>query len=214
MQGNLKMADDGEEKTFRDLKFRIRETLRDRLVSEAEANDRSLNAEIVARLEASLDGPPEMGMDGAAKAIGAILSNVIWSAGHQASLHSTGTAEGVNSWADNPYAYDQACRAVAVALDKLRPPGSPKIEDWVETLPKDSVLRTIVVDGKNDFFERVGRSAAVKIIENIASADATSSYSEKRDLRLKELLGPQFADRLNNVTSGIVPVRAREGKQS
>lgn len=54
------MADDADRNANRYI-IRFPEGMRDRLKAEAEANKRSLNAEIIARLETTLAPPPPMG---------------------------------------------------------------------------------------------------------------------------------------------------------
>jgi plasmid stability protein len=187
------------------LKFRIKEPLRAALERSAAEHGRSLNAEIVDRLQQSVDETP-MKLSPASKALGAVITKALGNAGYSAGLYSSGHSEGADGWADSPYAYDQACRAVSMVLEAFRPPGSPSIHDWIEALPPRAVRRGML-EGKEEFLERIGTEAAGQVLEGIASEDIEHPIikADKDIWRVKQLLG-HLADRLKGKETSAKPL--------
>lgn len=107
---------------------RIRADTREALEAAAAASGRSLSQEIERRLRRSFDidrgsvahlGGPQM------YAILRTISAVMDLAGKQAFFFRNKALPENTDWLRDPYAYDQAMRAVAHVLEGFRPPGDP-----------------------------------------------------------------------------------------
>ncbi|MEH2468963.1 hypothetical protein V1281_001781 [Nitrobacteraceae bacterium AZCC 2161] len=172
--------------------LRIEPQLRDQLQKAADASGSSVTREITERLEKSFSAPQhhDEALDSPeANAIGAVLLEAIYAAGHNAGGLSTSSAGGSKTWHNNPYAYDQVCKAVATVMDRLRPPGAVKLP--IKS-PNDAP----------EMFEHIGARVADGILLEIADVDDPSAPASPYDdtaraRHLKELLGP-LGERLKN----------------
>ena len=101
--------------------LRIPEALRARIGSVAKDEGRSMNAEILKRLEQSFDLEDRLGGPGMVDMIETIAS-VMKSAGEWAGMFLTTTGP-PSVWRTSPWAYDHAMRAAVTVLEHIRPPG-------------------------------------------------------------------------------------------
>ena len=96
--------------------IRLPEDLHAELVSRAEKDGRTLNFEMVERLERARDDQSDASRLGEAVAMVAAL------AGEAASAH----VPGKTAWADDPWAFAQVCIAITELLGYLRPEGADR----------------------------------------------------------------------------------------
>ena len=114
--------------------FRTTDEIRDKLNEAAKARGVSVNQEINDRIAASFDRQPERiytdpGLSGLVKLVRVAMQG----AGQRAAFLKTGyfgldpvNVDDIRLWFHDPYAFDQAKRAVEAILEACRPPGSPK----------------------------------------------------------------------------------------
>jgi hypothetical protein len=108
------------------LKLRVPEGLRKQIQDAADARGVSVNAEVIFRLQASLERDATVGGlldDPTATALGEVVAAAMMEAGRFAGYLATNSPQGGQRWADNPYAYEQAVQAAHHVLDALRPEG-------------------------------------------------------------------------------------------
>jgi hypothetical protein len=113
---------------LRPVMARIPEGLRRRLARAASAVPRSMNAEMVHRLQRSFDDDQRLEeVWGSREVYGLmrIIAEAIQRTGQSAGFYSTRTVEGAEGWLTQPWAYDQAKQAAMRVLEALRPPGDP-----------------------------------------------------------------------------------------
>jgi hypothetical protein len=168
------------------LKFRLKSSLRAALEKAAEENGRSLNAEISDRLQRSFDQsrPWDRSDDEATKGIATMLAAFIGQVGAVAGTLAAQSAEGARSWHENPYAYDQVCKAVETVMERLRPAGN------IEAPPSDQ-------PGNDAFFAGIGRSFARTTLNKIhdlteqpTSSEPVVNPAQEEVRRLGHALGP------------------------
>jgi hypothetical protein len=114
--------------------FRTTDEIRDKLTEAAKARGVSVNQEINDRIAASFDRQPERiytdpGLSGLVKLVRVAMQG----AGQRAAFLKTGyfgldpvNVDDIRLWFHDPYAFDQAKRAVEAILEACRPPGSPE----------------------------------------------------------------------------------------
>jgi hypothetical protein len=102
-------------------RFRIRESIGQRLEEAAAARGISANQEIAERLASSFEPKRRRLEDPTTNAIVDLVAEVISSAGRVAGSWSPTTP-----WYDQPFAFDQVREAVLVALRSIAPAGDPK----------------------------------------------------------------------------------------
>jgi hypothetical protein len=182
--------------------------LREKIQAAADARGYSATKEINDRLQHSFAAGTDdrVAADKSAKALSDLIAWVIWMVGNSAGFTVTGTAEGGKSWAENPYVYDQVCKAVAHVMDCCRPEGSPKIEDLSARMPEiKRHLDHLIANTKMDFFENAGVNFAQGTLADIRELDVTAiPPGQERKFGsalaniywLKARLG-SFAERLN-----------------
>ena len=98
------------------LQLRMPDDLHAALRAQSEANGRSLNAELLERLERSCG---QAGED--AERLGRAVAIVAQAVGETASAHVPGKP----AWADDPWAYHQVCFGDHELLRRLAPKGDP-----------------------------------------------------------------------------------------
>ena len=169
------------------LGLRVTTSLKAKLDSAAKESGRSQSQEAELRLEQSLESERTL-YDALDLAYGPELTAVVLTlaralhfAGTQTAFVSKFTLEGIEKWMSNPYAFDQAIRAVNVALEAFRPAGKVKIpqnkaSDFgaaagsLETLGDDfalMVLAAVINSAKTEAREEWARP----ICERLANSD-------------------------------------------
>jgi predicted transcriptional regulator len=166
----------------RNLTFRSRDDLRDRLDEAARQSQRSISEEIERRLERSfldqqlmtsaLELAYVQGPAGVLLAIGEVMKD----AGERANKASTVSP----FWWKDPFAYDKALRGAVEVLEFFRPAGEVPKERF-KGGPSDLNL----------IFDQLGVATAQSFLRKIAAND-----DEPRVVRVRSLLGPDLIERL------------------
>jgi hypothetical protein len=151
------------------LRLRLKQDLRVRLEEAAQRSGRSLNAELVARLEETFrenEPSDEEIEDEAANALSAVLAQTIYSVGPQAGAVSTRSVKGSKTWFDNSFAYDQVRRAVSIIMGAFRPEGPTQISEFAPGLSAETGKKRLTegLDQLGDFY-------AQSIVTDIATID-------------------------------------------
>src|SRR5690348_4340883 len=110
---------------------RIREPQRQRLDAAAAVNGRSLSEEIEQRLEESLADEDRLvaalgrtyGRQAAAVML--LVGEVLGRAAPHMGFMRSFALEGAEDWLNDPFAFEQAVRAIALILEAIRPEGNP-----------------------------------------------------------------------------------------
>ncbi len=130
--------------------LRVSEEMRQRLEDAATSNGRSINSEIVSRLDRSFETEDRLGGPGLSTLVETIAT-VMKSTGGRAGFTESGKLANQGEWLDLPYSFDQAVKAANSILEHYRPPG--KI-----VVPKPNVVEVIGVRGtKVDREESIAR---------------------------------------------------------
>ncbi len=170
--------DDGGTNLSKLTSFRTTDEIRDKLNEAAKARGVSINQEINDRIAASFDRQPERiysdrGLSGLVQLVRVAMQG----AGQRAAFLKKGyfgvdpvRVDDLRLWFHDPYAFDQAIRAVEAILEACRPPGSPEPPSYEEA----------------DFVAgmgRVGRECVRKLLAEIRQ-NAPGSLGEevRRDL--------------------------------
>ena len=129
--------------------LRIPEALRARIGSVAKDEGRSMNAEILKRLEQSFDLENRLGGRGMVDMIEQVAS-AMKSTGEWAGEFTTATRPlsggGKYRWRASPWAYDHAMRAAIDVLENFRPPG--------KIVPPNPDVVELVVGDEDELFEK------------------------------------------------------------
>jgi hypothetical protein len=122
-----------------------------------------------------------------------VLGEVMRDTGAHAGFMSTFTADGAQSWWNNPYAYDQAKQAARMILDVVAPDGTP-------TPP---AMMTGIAAGLNmaSIAENLGEGFAQGLLREIASPEPIATTAIERAPRLRKALGT-LADRIQSRIGG------------
>ncbi len=175
------------------LGFRVTPDLKSQVEAAAAESGRSQSQEAELRLESSFQKQdlrsevmslafgPELG--GLLVMIGATLRELGPSAGFQ----STMTLEGAQRWLDDPYAFDQAVRAIDRIVEALRPLGEVSPPRTLTSLATvDPTLAAVA--------EQLGQGFAESMIDAVAGRGVTLSL-QKDGAEIADMLGP-VAERL------------------
>lgn len=166
------------------LKFRITPAMRADLTEAAQRNGRTLNAEIIARLQRSLDASKleeNWTADETANDLAAVIMQAISVVGARAGSLSTGSVANP-AWFENSYAYEQVSRGVAKIVEAFRPSGPRSIQEYAPKLrsaigdlsdPSTSLLMLPA-------FERIGEAFAQTILNEISANTDDSIRSPGR----------------------------------
>ncbi|MCC2654530.1 MAG: hypothetical protein K0Q60_4696 [Microvirga sp.] len=171
---------DHERKGGANLTFRARSGLRERLVEEAEKSGRSISEEIEFRLNDSFDRNRRIEDEFGGQEIFGIMKTIAWAmreTGRAAGFITTRTSEGANHWLTNPYAFDQAVKAVQKVLEAVRPEG--------EIVPPKATGFDVLDQALAD----LGPGFANTILEEIETGEPRSTGSIKRTEDLRRDLG-------------------------
>jgi hypothetical protein len=112
-----------------ELKLRLRESLRSAIEKSARKRGRSLNQELIERLERSFDEEERLGGAQLVELIETI-ARVMKSTGQQAGFLETHKVVNQGRWLVLPYAFDQATKAALTVLEHHRPPGEIMKPEW------------------------------------------------------------------------------------
>jgi Arc-like DNA binding dprotein len=172
-----------------DIGLRTKEALRARLEKAAHRSGRSMNAEIVERLEQSFSREAEASrlfdaFFGGADFFGLLklVSSAMQEAGRSAGFYSAKSIEGSIGWMDNPYAYDQAVKACSRVLEAYRPKGKVEVPSDSEGVPLNDIGR--------------GYANAV-LAQMLGNQTQTQFFNQDRAAEVKEALGAAVVDRLS-----------------
>jgi hypothetical protein len=120
-------------------KLRLPAALRAALEQAVVRSGRSINGEVVARLEESVAD------DHAAGHLGRLLGRVMNAAGAYAMRHSNDAAD-PDAWPDDPDAYQEAVNAVIHVLNGFRPDAAPPIPGADRRSPGAAIAAMLVED--------------------------------------------------------------------
>lgn len=102
--------------------LRIPEALRARLEKAAKAGNKSMNAEILERLEQSFQFDIRIGGPGLSEIV-ELMVPAMRQAGELSGYYETGELKKRGKWMSLPFAFDQAAQAATAVLEIYRPPG-------------------------------------------------------------------------------------------
>ena len=102
--------------------LRVLEEMRQRLEDAAASNGRSINSEIVSRLEQSFESENRFGGPGLIEMIDT-MATVMRQAGELSGYYETSELKKQGKWMSLPFAFDQAAQAANAVLEIHRPPG-------------------------------------------------------------------------------------------
>ncbi len=183
------------------LGIRATANLKRRLVSEADRNDRSLSQEAELRLERSFERQ-DLAEEVLTVAYGRQLAGLLTAlgrtmkdAGTMAGFQSTFTLEGSSDWLENPYAFDQAARAVTTIIEAFRPSGEvvePKPQNIVvagvrgtKVDPEESIARI------HEELGELGEAFAATTLSAIAAPERAPTLELKEwGRKVHDMLGP------------------------
>ncbi len=162
--------------------LRIHEHLRERVEKAAKDSGRSLNAEILERLEQSFQTEERFGGPGLVD-LAESITTLMSITGQRAAFYETSEIMSASRWLNMPFPYDQAKEAANAILERFRPPGKivvPK-RSWGEVLghhrskddPKEAARMAKI-------FEQIGRLLAYGGEEAIGEALAAQERAEKK----------------------------------
>jgi hypothetical protein len=178
------------------LKFRVSQSLRNRLEEAARTRGVSLNAEITDRLERSLYDErvysmmfQGAGLFGIVKAIAVAMRE----AGQMSGIHLHRTLEGSQNWPNDPTAYDQAMQAATGVLEAFRPDG-----------PVSPMSLTIPLGDKSiDFLADLGKRVAGSVLAEISDDEPRTTIAMERAPLLRHDLGPDLVERVRRFVAKL-----------
>ena len=165
--------------------LRIPETLRARIESSAKESSRSMNAEIVKRIERSferqdlveevLEATYGRQLAGLLMILGRSMKDV----GAHAGFVATRTVEGGTDWFEVPYAFDQAAQAAETIIEACRPDGE-------KSIPQKSGI-----GGVNAMLATLGEGVAATTLSSIAAPEQAPT-AELKDWgqKVHDMMGP------------------------
>ena len=162
--------------------LRIPEGLRERVEKAAKNSGRSLNAEILERLEQSFQTEERFGGPGLVD-LAESITTLMSITGQRAAFYETSEIMSASKWLYMPFPYDQAKEAAITILERFRPPGKivvPK-RSWAEVLghrrskddPKEAARMAQI-------FAQIGRLLASGGEEAIGEALAAQERTKKK----------------------------------
>jgi hypothetical protein len=165
--------------------IRLPDDLHEELVGRAEKSGRTLNGEMVARLERSLDD------QGDASRLGDAVAMVAALAGEAASGHVPGKP----AWTDDPWAFHQVVFAIMELLRHLAPDG-----EIVRPEPSPTLIEGLTADGTSLEQARrlaegiVDRGPALHTVGYLTGQGRGDFYAGARAFQAK--IGPKWAGRI------------------
>ena len=136
--------------------LRIPEALRGRIEKAAKETGKSMNAEIITRLEESFGTEDRFGGPRLVEIVEAMAS-AMKSTGQTLGLLESNNVMNQGQWLGLPYAFDQATQAALTVLEHHRPPGevvvpTPDVADLIAGIPSkktsERVLRLLTELGE------------------------------------------------------------------
>jgi hypothetical protein len=168
------------------LQLRMPDDLHAALRDQSEANGRSLNAELLDRLERSCG---QAGED--AERLGRAVAIAAQAVGETASAHVPGKP----AWPDNPWTYGQVCFAIMKLLPCLAPDGP-----IVKPEPSPTLIAELIEGGSSPEQARlvaegvVDRGPSIHMINYLTSQGTSSFYAGAH--AFQNAIGPKWAGRL------------------
>ncbi len=153
--------------------LRVSEDMRVRLEKVAKKNGRSINAEVVERLERSFEAEDRRGGPRVVELI-EIIGTMMKRTGEHAVFLETRKRANQGEWLDLPYAYHQATKAANTILKHYKPKGKvtvPKVPYFQATRP------AIVSDPKE--FEKLVNEALENLGEGFARTEMLNREEKK-----------------------------------
>jgi hypothetical protein len=185
------------------INLRLKPELRDELQAAAGRNNSTVTKEITERLQASLDHEllfdPQF-VSPKTQGLIQLLASVMHTVGPVAGISSTHTAEGARSWFDDPFAYEQVFKAIALTLEALRP---KRPQDYREPKGATPDLQAM--------YSAIGSGLAMQVMREVAGLEAPSGTSAKRAPILRRELGDlveRIQERVQNVSVESAAARA------
>jgi hypothetical protein len=167
--------------------LRLRPTVKQALTEAAARNSRSVNSEIAARLEVSLQHEDEQEGEDVRRLLRA-LGQVMATAGERAAEFVPGKPD----WMDDGWAYAQAAAAVALLLAALRPPGA--IKPPVVKVRPELIEEFGSEERALRFAEGVRDRTGVSVVEYLLGGGRGTFYAGAEEFQ-QRILGPKLAAR-------------------
>jgi hypothetical protein len=189
------------------LGLKVTAAVKELLDKTARANGRTQSQEAEARLEASFHSEALL-PDVLQLAFGRRLAGLLIAGGELMQMvgrHSAAIEPGADEWADDPYSYDQAAKAMLEWLQSARPAGEIVPPDFKQTgasfgWPTDKIERAAQREREKP------TSLVIEFIRTLRGRPATDWFADKAK-QVRELLGP---GRLRALT---MPALTREIKE-
>lgn len=118
-----------KERRSENLTLRVRSDVKEALEAHAIKNGRSVSAEAEAWLgqallsEGVLDQALDLAFGRQVGGLTLLIGNILRDVGSSAGFQSTQTLDGSKNWLSDPYAFDQAAKALTQLFEQLRPDG-------------------------------------------------------------------------------------------
>jgi hypothetical protein len=170
-------------------KFRLADDLKRSLEASATERGTSLNAEITERLARSVRDKRywENVSDPKIVAIAELVTQAMFVAGQNSGTFSAMSAAGGAIWYDDPYAFEQVCRAINVVLERLRPPGKMKLPS-----PQGH--------SNPSLFENIGKIVAEGILSEASNSAGLPLERAERAEKIGKGLGEDLLERIAEKT--------------
>jgi hypothetical protein len=127
---------------LRPLMTRLPEGLRSRLEREAARNDRSMNSEIIERLQRTFEQKEEIETIYGNEQLFQLMKIVA------STMHLTGQFVGVgvhkSEWMKDPVAYAEAVKAATRVLENLRPPGEARRPSYLREGTGEKIAQLVL----------------------------------------------------------------------
>jgi hypothetical protein len=173
------------------LTLRAHDDMRAKLEKGANAYGRSLSEEAEFRLNHSFEVESQFDqmldlafgsqLGGLMMLIGYLLRDV----GNSAGFGSTFTLVGAKEWLNNPYAFDQATKALAALMEQLRPEGEIEV-------PR---LKLSSGPDLGDLYSHLGSGFVATYLEAVAGQGRTTEL-QTLGTAVEDRLGPAVVDRV------------------
>jgi hypothetical protein len=185
------------------LNMRTTKELRDLLEASAQRSGRSLAQEVEARVQTSFEIERRADERQLADVFGnrevfgivKLIARAMNEVGRVAGFRATFTLEAAEHWLDNPYAYDQATRAVAHILEEFRPAGEVKLPSYQPRVIGDDLPGAPSLE---DELSNLGVGVAESMLEEAATGRSRVMAPQKQELASEHRrdIGPALAERL------------------
>jgi hypothetical protein len=169
------------------LQLRLSDALHAALRDQTTANERSLNAELIDRLERSLGQSGEN-----ADRLGRAVAIVAQAVGEKAAAYVQGNPD----WADDPWAYGQVCFGIMELLRRFAPAGP-----MVRPEPPETLIEGLMLDGTSREKARrlaegiVDRGPSLHTVGYLAGRGKGPFHAGAH--AFQNVIGPKWAGRLS-----------------